>query len=245
MKRVLNKIIPSSVILQYKKWYKRKDPEAKKFEGKNAQEIFTEIYQTNHWTSPESISGPGSDSVQTKILIDALDSFINEKNLKSVLDIPCGDFNWMQKVDMSQIEYVGADIVEALIKGNQEKYTAPNIRFEVLDLITAGLPKSDLVFVRDCLVHLSLENIYNSIKNIKASGSKYLMTTTFPEHPVNFDIQTGDWRPLNLQIKPFNFPKPLILINENCTELNGRFRDKSMALWEIDKIELPSTPYKE
>lgn len=99
--------------------------------------------------------------------------------------------------------------------------------------------------IRDCLVHLSLENIYNSIKNIKASGSKYLMTTTFPEHPVNFDIQTGDWRPLNLQIKPFNFPKPLILINENCTELNGRFRDKSMALWEIDKIELPSTPYKE
>ncbi|MFR9166048.1 MAG: class I SAM-dependent methyltransferase [Dysgonomonas sp.] len=245
MRKVLNKVIPAPILLWYKKWYKKRNSHSEKFQGKSPQEIFTDIYNTNHWTSPESISGPGSDSEQTTTLVDGLNSLIKENNIKSILDIPCGDFNWMQKVDLEGIDYIGADIVEALISENQQKYTAENIRFEVLDLISDKLPKVDILVVRDCLVHLSLENIYNSVKNIKSSGAKYLLATTFPEHSVNFDIQTGEWRPLNLQIKPFKFPKPLLIINEGCTEVKGRFNDKSMALWEIAQIELPPAPYKE
>ena len=55
--------------------------------------------------------------------------------ITSVLDIPCGDFNWMQKVDLSNIEYIGADIVEELIKKNIEIYEGKNnLRFKVLNL---------------------------------------------------------------------------------------------------------------
>ena len=50
------------------------------------------------------------------------------------------------------------------------------------------------------------------------------------------DIVTGDWRPLNLQDKPFNFPSPILIINENCTEDGGEYSDKSMALWDISKL---------
>jgi hypothetical protein len=93
-----------------------------------------------------------------------------------------------------------------------------------------------MIIVRDCLVHLSYEDINSAIKNIKSSGSKYLLTTTFTNYHLNHDIVTGDWRPLNLQEKPFNFSSPILVINENCTEGNGEYKDKSMAMWDISKV---------
>lgn len=157
-------------------------------------------------------------------------------NIVSVLDIPCGDFHWMQNADLSKISYTGADIVEPLIAKNAEKFSKDNIQFKVLNLINDPLPAVDLIIVRDCLVHLSYEDITNAIKNIKLSGSKYLLATTFTDFRLNYDITTIDWRRLNLQIKPFNFSAPLLIINEGCTEGNGEYSDKAMALWEISHI---------
>lgn len=203
----------------------------------NTKDIFTGIYKNNYWKSLESISGPGSEIKQTTSLINNLNILLHDMKIASVLDIPCGDFKWMQKVDLSNIEYIGADIVEELIKSNIEQYTGKNnLRFKILNLINDPLPKCDIIFIRDCLVHFQYDDIYKAIANIKASGCKYLMTTTFVNYHNNFDIVTGDWRRLNLQEKPFNFPNPILVINENCTEGNGKYKDKSMALWEINKI---------
>ena len=58
------------------------------------------------------------------------------------------------------------------------------------------------------------------IKNIKASGCKYLLISTFTDKNENKDIITCDWRPLNLEKIPFNFPYPIFAIYENCTEVN-------------------------
>jgi hypothetical protein len=93
------------------------------------------------------------------------------------------------------------------------------------------LPSVDLIFCRDCLVRLSFANIRSAIANIKASGLTYLLTTTYPGRQ-NSDIATGEWRPINLQAKPFGFPPPLVLINEQCVVTPG-YRDKSMGLWRI------------
>ena len=143
----------------------------------------------------------------------------------------------MKKVDLSEVEYQGGDIVEDLINKNIEaNKEKKNIRFDVIDLMNDNLPKSDLIIVRDCLVHLSYNDVFKAIDNIKKSGSKYLFTTTYPSHKTNFDIVTGDWRKLNLLEKPFNFPKPLLVINEKCTEGNGEFADKSILLWDISSL---------
>lgn len=143
----------------------------------------------------------------------------------------------MQKVNLDNINYIGADIVEKLILSNVVNNSEKtNLKFQVMNLMNEPLPKSDLLFVRDCFVHLSYEDIYSCINNIKSSGCKYLLTTTFTNRNYNIDIETGDWRPLNLNRKPFDFPQPLLIINENCTEGRGNFKDKCMALWEIDNI---------
>ena len=233
MIKLIKKFIPAWLL----RWYRKRNMKISKFQNMSTNEVFTEIYNNNLWKSSESISGTGSDISQTKSLIKDLDKLLTDMTITSVLDIPCGDFKWMQKVDLLKIDYIGADIVDELIKSNIRQYKERgNFKFKVLNLITDPLPKSDIIIVRDCLVHLSYENIYSAIKNIKSSGSKYLLATTFTNYHLNFDIVTGEWRPLNLQEKPFNFPSPILVINENCTEDNGKYKDKSMALWEISKI---------
>ena len=231
MKKLMKKFLPDWLL----RWYRNRN--SSKFRNMSTNEVFTEIYNSNHWKSSESISGTGSEIKQTESLINDLDKLLTDMNIASVLDLPCGDFKWMQKVDLSKIDYVGADIVEELIKSNIRQYKErENLKFKVLNLITDPLPKSDMIIVRDCLVHLSYDDINNAIKNIKSSGSKYLLTTTFTNYHLNHDIVTGDWRPLNLQEKPFNFSSPILVINENCTEGNGEYKDKSMTLWDISKI---------
>jgi hypothetical protein len=197
------------------------------------QEVFTYIHDTGHWQGTSSVSGAGSDDMQTALIRRALPGIIQAFEIRSMLDLPCGDFNWMKWVELGVDTYVGADIVEALVRQNQEKYEAPGRSFRVLDLTSDTLPKMDLLFCRDCLVHLSFADIRRALGNVRGSGIKYILTTTFPDCPANLDIRTGDWRLLNLQLPPFHFPSPVALMNEGCTEGNGSFADKSLGLWRV------------
>jgi hypothetical protein len=65
-----------------------------------------------------------------------------------------------------------------------------------------------------------------------------LLTTTFTSTRANHDIVTGDWRPIMLQQAPYGFPEPVALINEGCTEFDGRYPDKSLGLWRL--ADLPT-----
>jgi len=238
MKELLKKITPNYIKRAYRKYVN-----SSTFAGKSTKATFTEIYNKDHWKGANSISGTGSDHGQTKTVVTILDSLITELSIKSILDVPCGDFNWMKEVNLEGVDYIGGDIVADLIRSNLENFTSSNIQFKELDLLSDDLPLSDLILVRDCLVHLSYDNIYKAIQNVKRSGSKYLLTTTFPEHSKNIDIVTGDWRTLNLQAEPFNFSQPLKVFNENCTEGKGEYSDKSLALYLLDDIILPQTSF--
>ena len=108
--------------------------------------IFYSIYKTNHWNKYKKInknnllvSGPGSipGSLQTKNIIDNLDSFIKKYNIQSILDMPCGDFSWMQDLikKNNSIIYTGYDIVEDIISYNSKKYSKNNVCFFCKDII--------------------------------------------------------------------------------------------------------------
>lgn len=198
------------------------------------KDVFTKIYDDNWWNNQESVSWSGSTNEQTKKIIKELPNLFSEFKIYSMLDLPCWDFNRMYYVPFRDVEYIGADIVDDLIKKNRDKY--PSKKFIVLDLATSILPRVDLIFVRDCLVHLCLADVIKALRNICESGSKYLLVTTFPEHKEYIEIPTGSWRTLNFQQPPFNFPKPIAIINEWCTEANGMYTDKSLWLWEISTI---------
>lgn len=199
--------------------------------------VFTNIYQNNRWGGTESVSGLGSDIHQTELIIKELPTLLSEYKIVSMLDIPCGDFHWMKNMDVSNIQYTGADIVDALIENNSKQYGKDGKSFQKINLINDNLPKVDLIFCRDCLVHLSFKDILDALHNICASNSEYLLTTTFTARNKNDDIATGQWRTLNLELPPFMLPKPIKLINEGCTEYEGAFADKALGLWKISEIQ--------
>jgi hypothetical protein len=202
----------------------------------STENVFSEIYQKNHWGSDESVSGTGSVLSQTEKIAQELPRVFKELGASSILDIPCGDFNWMQGVDLGGLDYIGADIVNELVLKNREKHGSASLHFEHLNLLEDDLPMVDLVFCRDCLVHLSFKDMRRALQNVCRSESKYLLVTTFTERSKNVDIATGQWRPINLQMPPFNLPAPIRVISEQCSEGEGDYQDKVLALWAVEDL---------
>ena len=201
------------------------------FEKENARrslrETFTHIYETDLWSGPHSVSGAGSGRDQTQIIAGELTRLVEEFGVDVFLDVPCGDFGWMRHVALPVKKYIGGDVVEELVERNRIQYQDSTHTFQVLDLTTDPLPAADMLFCRDALVHLSFDDALAVLENIRSSDIELLLTTTFTDCGENEDIPTGDWRILNLQLPPFNFPAPLCLINERCMEGGGTYRDKS------------------
>jgi glycosyltransferase involved in cell wall biosynthesis len=193
---------------------------------------FQRIITGNAWGGGESVSGPGSALGQTETIRAALPPLLKELGCQVMLDAPCGDFHWLKEVALP-VEYVGCDIVDELIARNKAAFASDHVRFFRADLTRDPLPSSDLILCRDCLVHLPDGLVVRALKNFVRSGSRYLLTTTFPEQSANARIVPGEWRPLNLRQPPFSLPAPLRIINENCTEGYGAYRDKSLALWDL------------
>ena len=204
--------------------------------------VFRQILETNHWTAP-SASGLGSNPEQTAGLRLALPDLCRRFGIRTILDLPCGDGAWMAGVEWpAGTRYLGADVLPELVAGCQARYETPERRYLTLDVTESVLPEADLLFCRDCLVHLSFADIRKALARIQAGRITYLMTTTFPTEPANVDIATGDWRPLNFERAPFGFPPPIEAVLEACTEHDGIFADKSMGLWRVANLPAIAAP---
>jgi len=199
--------------------------------------LFDAAFRLNAWQGRESRSGRGSDLDNTEALRDALPPMLAQLRVRRLLDIPCGDFFWLQHVPLDLDAYIGADRVVALIMQNRERHCAPKREFIVRDIVRDPLPPSDLVLCRDLLVHLCYADIRKALRNIRRSGATWLLATHFTaiDRP-NTDIQTGDWRPLNLCLPPFCLPEPELLIDERYLGENGRWRDKHLGLWSAGSL---------
>ncbi len=200
------------------------------------EDTFREIFKSNHWAGSDSVSGQGSDDSQTIEISRRIPELVRTLGIKTFLDVPCGDFHWFGKMQIGLEQYIGGDILPEIIDNNTRVNGNESRRFVKIDLIRDHLPKADILFCRDCLVHLSNDDITQAIQNIRRSQITYLLTTTFPLCDVNNDIVTGDWRIINLEKPPFSFPRPLQLINEKCTEGGGSYADKSLGLWKISDL---------
>jgi len=208
-------------------------------DNKERESKFTKAYLENGFQGRISKSGTGSDLENVKYLIPKLIKFFNENDIKTLIDAPCGDMNWMPEVlkHTNIKEYKGYDIVEKIIEDNKKKY--PQYYFEQKDIvINSNLGRGDVLFCRDCLVHLSFKDAKQFIRNFFYSNITYLLTTTFTNNDrQNIDFTDKlNWYPINLENKPFYLPKPRLIINEEYMGNNKEFTDKSLALW--NKIDL-------
>ena len=102
-----------------------------------------------------------------------------------------------------------------------------------LDIVRDQLPCAELVLCRDCMIHLSNADVLSALRNVRRSGAKYLLATTYTARPTNPDIVTGDWRPINLQAAPFSLGEQLELISEEWDWADGYHADKCIGLWDV------------
>jgi SAM-dependent methyltransferase len=215
-------------------WRKMKEPSRAR---RSAKQTFTRKFHRHSAQEMESLSGPGSDLAQTETVRRLLPSLVKKLECRTLLDVPCGDFYWMRLVDLS-VDYIGADVVDELIRQNQKAYGNARRRFIQRDLLQDPLPTADLVLCRDCLVHFSNGDVMRALANIRRSGATWLLATTFVSRDRNEDIPTGKWRAVNLQRPPFNLPVPVELFDEAHPSID--FDDKHLALWRV--ADLPDMP---
>ena len=204
------------------------------FAGLDLAQRFRRIHDTNLWGAVASTSGLGSELDATAVLRAELSGLFQRLGVTSLLDAPCGDAGWINRADLG-VRYVGIDIVSELIARLRDRAASGELtgEYHLADITTDPLPRCDAILCRDCLVHLSFANIGRAVANFRESGAIWLVATTFPEWQGNVDCEDGDWRALNFERTPFNWGPPVELLNENCLEAGGGWRDKSLGVWRL------------
>jgi hypothetical protein len=195
------------------------------------QSVFTDIFHRVAWSGgyPETVSGAGSTLESTAPLRASLGALLADGPLPpspTILDVPCGDFNWFRDV-AGYGRYIGMDIVEELVVQNQQRHGSDTVRFLHGDLTRDPLPAADVLICRDCLIHLSDAMVQAALGNFVRSGIPYILLTT---HGVDANASTdivGGYRPLDFELAPFLFPAPLARLPDHL----GPHR-KCLALWE-------------
>jgi hypothetical protein len=188
---------------------------------------FTDAFENRVWKDAESLSGPGSTLTYTSELRLTLPGLVRALGCKSMLDAPCGDFNWMKEVDLTGIKYTGADIVPVMIEGLKAKY--PKRKFMVLDITKDPWPKVDFVLCRDVLFHLSNLDIVKVLDNFVRSGSEWFATSHYFQVRDMPDVPSGPttFRPVNLTLAPFLFEQPDYVLKD-CTP---NFLRRWLGVW--------------
>lgn len=199
------------------------------------REKLRSAFETKSWAGGRSKaprSGPGSDMESTAALRKALPDIFERYSVKRFLDAPCGDWHWMQTVDLDGIDYIGADISKTLIEENTAAFAKDGVRFVHLDITSDELPASDLLLCRDCMFHLKFWLRWQFFENFAKSDSRYLMLTMHHVE-VNDRVRVnGGFKPFNPTVEPFNLPQPLEMIPE---QTKGTAR--SLAIWSRAQVK--------
>jgi hypothetical protein len=176
----------------------------------NIEHVFSQIYADQVWvghTDQDSLSGLGSTQLATDQLVNGLSDFLEEVGCRKLVDIGCGDFNWMRKV-RGDFEYLGIDAVSEIIDANNAGFASSRRKFVCMDATRTAIQPGDVAICREVLFHLSFRDGIQLLRNIQAAGFKYVLLTSDRSVWFNSDIRNGDFRLVNLCKPPYLLPRP-------------------------------------
>lgn len=151
-------------------------------------------------------SGPGSIAYYTADYRHFVERFIFMNQIKSVVDIGCGDWQFSRYIDYSGVTYHGYDVVDHIIEVNRQNYNLPGINFHVMPKIIKELEKADLLIIKDVLQHLPNKEIFQFLHEVIPKYRYALITNSYQKVSVaaNTDISLGEFRVLDLTADPYN-----------------------------------------
>jgi mannosyltransferase OCH1-like enzyme len=192
---------------------------------------FDEVYSKKFWNSEMygTLSGIGSSKEINKYRINFLYDFIEQNNIKNIIDI-CGDCAWQGEL-MSRfninVRYHGFDASKiAIEQAKKNNSKAKNMFFyPAIDLCKYSINNFDspsLVIIKEVIQHLPLENSISLLDKLKNSGIDYIAIShhdpkIFKESE-NKNINVGEFYHNNIYEKPFKFKNPLYDINNYLTD---------------------------
>ena len=211
---------------------------------------FQEIYNKKDWPADDpsyrglQSSGPGAMLKNAQGIITALTVIITKlkehtgKSQITMLDIPCGDLQWMRKflVTRNDVLYTGADIVPDIVRHHRKEFARlPRTRFIEWDIVKTPLNESyDLILSRDLLQHLWKVDAVKALEHISASTTNgFLLTTTYTDVTQNKEVEKdalgGRKCPYNLELPPFLLEPPI------CSSYD----------WNVEHVGLWPLPLKQ
>ncbi len=165
------------------------------------RDVFAHIYKNGSWGVG---SGPGSTPDATATYRGILDNFLRANEVKSVIDIGCGDWQFSRLINWYGASYVGYDVVPTLVEENSRRFGQANVRFLDMPENYDEIVPADLALCKDVLQHLSLSHA-EALLSALERRAKYVLITNcvHPAANLNREIGDGDWRPLDISLMPF------------------------------------------
>lgn len=214
----------------------------------------SDFYTNAEWppssTRQVSASGVGSNlGYNTQHSLEIIKDAIKKFSAKSMIDIPCGDVNWiLDSLETDTLPlYVGLDIASAVINASRQRFAHHvNKQFFFWDATSCVLPRFrngttsggggealqpfDLVHVRDVIQHMHLRQGVQFICNVFLSGAKVLIATMYPKEKANYEIQEGSFYHNNFLLEPFSFPQV-----EECTPTHPKLEADVTCVYDLSK----------
>jgi SAM-dependent methyltransferase len=160
--------------------------------------LWDKIYKDGVW-SLEKNSGPGSDPNTSSTWLSFLQNFIEENNIRSILDLGSGDGRLTSRLNLKNISYVGIEASSSAIalfyKNNRDR------EYKIINssILEEEYPQSDLIIIKDVLQHNTNSDVNKILNKIKESCSHALICEDFSE-VTNLDINPGEYRPISLAL---------------------------------------------
>ena len=197
------------------------------------EKIFTQIYEKNAWGNNNNNeykgSSGGGSSIEYNIntYIPFLKKFIIENNIKSIVDLGCGDFRCGRLIyDDLDISYTGYDTYKKVIDYNNKETNKdmPKYSFIHLDFYNNKdiIVNSDMCILKDVIQHWSLDNIYNFLDFLVENKKfKYiLICNCCDQKSNNTNIKDGNFRELSCDYLPLKKYNPIKLYNYDTKEVS-------------------------
>ena len=189
------------------------------------EEVFTKIYENCDWGNNNNSEYAGSSGMGSELhnnvntYVPFLKKFITDKNIKTVVDLGCGDFVCGDLIYSDlDVSYTGYDTYKKIIDYNSKQYNSlSKYSFIHLDFCNnkEQIINGDLCILKDVIMHWPIDDIYSFLDYLVESKKfKYiLICNCCNQTHDDVNIRTGEWRQLSCDYYPLKKYNPTKIYN--------------------------------